>query len=398
MRQAADAGSAGIARSDSLPVGSREAGGGEECGEDGKVIRRMASPLMASLAGGHVACALALMRRAGIDPGCAWLLDAQDDRGETALHYAARCGNASATARILEARHPSRLPCSLAGLNPAHVAAARGATDVLMLLLQHDSDCLEHRDNAGFLPLHYAAARNDVRCVIASLLPTVSRRPSVGVLPDTSLREAVRASLRGRRRPGSGWGNSWGIGTSRGSNGDPVRRLSGEALHSGWWQHGRLASQHGTDVSRHPVPGWGWHAGTDGFGARSSRPVGLDASLRSGGSSMQRGLARVVHVLSNEMGPASACRLAAAAEGVTSEAPRKRDPWEFYDPTRGRGPGRGSGFRRPVGRGAGARAGERCPFPAGTLSAALWKLARIGGSLSGQYDGVHCIVAELPGG
>jgi len=90
------------------------------------------------------------------------LRDARDGSGYTALHYAARAGNADVVALLLGAgADPNATTCS-GGASPLHRAAYMGREVCVEMLLRHGADPLLE-DCDGKTALHKAIEREHKR-------------------------------------------------------------------------------------------------------------------------------------------------------------------------------------------------------------------------------------------
>ncbi|RMZ13026.1 hypothetical protein D0862_02453 [Hortaea werneckii] len=112
-------------------------------------------PTTAAITSQTAMCELLLERGA--------LVDAPDDEGNTALHYAATSSSASTVHALLRAGADVNLKQSQ-GLTPAHWAAHKGHEEVLLLLLSHGA-LVNARGKANARPLHLAANRGHLSAV-----------------------------------------------------------------------------------------------------------------------------------------------------------------------------------------------------------------------------------------
>lgn len=95
------------------------------------------------------------------------LRDARDGSGYTALHYAARAGNAKVVAMLLAAgADPNAVTCS-GGASPLHRAAYMGHEECVEMLLRHGADPLL-KDLDGNTALQKAVGRGHER--VASVM------------------------------------------------------------------------------------------------------------------------------------------------------------------------------------------------------------------------------------
>ncbi|KAK5656008.1 hypothetical protein OQA88_5146 [Cercophora sp. LCS_1] len=120
-------------------------------------------------------------------------VNAQDDRGATALHYAVRNGHRS-TATILVSFGANLKIQDCDGRVPLHIASSHGHTDTVQLLLQQlmstDINCQDH---TGATPLHYAVQKGH-RSVLKALL---SAHADVNVRDNENRTPLHHAVLRG---------------------------------------------------------------------------------------------------------------------------------------------------------------------------------------------------------
>jgi ankyrin repeat protein len=93
-------------------------------------------------------------------------VNAPQGDGVTALHWAARHGDAALAAALLAAGANARAVTALASYTPLHLAAERGAAAVVAALLRAGSP-VDARTNTGATPLMLAAAAGDSQAVTA---------------------------------------------------------------------------------------------------------------------------------------------------------------------------------------------------------------------------------------
>ena len=105
--------------------------------------------------------------------------------GMSALHWAARHGDAEMAALLIEAGADTGARTRLAGHTPLHVASTVGAAAVVELLLEHRAEP-DARTTTGATPLHFAAAAGNAK-TIALLLDykadVNAREPAWGQTP-----------------------------------------------------------------------------------------------------------------------------------------------------------------------------------------------------------------------
>ncbi|XP_068609029.1 ankycorbin [Brachionichthys hirsutus] len=85
------------------------------------------------------------------------------NKNDERLLAAVEHGEAEKVAALLAKKGASAVKLDNEGKSPLHVAAARGQTDCLSVILAHGAD-LSATDSAGFNPLHLAAKNNHIEC------------------------------------------------------------------------------------------------------------------------------------------------------------------------------------------------------------------------------------------
>jgi ankyrin repeat protein len=109
---------------------------------------------------------------------------AQGD-GMTALHWAARRGEAALAARLLDAGANPNTPTRLGGYTPLHLAAQQGSEGVVRALLARGANGAAIT-TTGVVPLHFAAAAGNVGAITALLergAAVDAREPAWGQTP-----------------------------------------------------------------------------------------------------------------------------------------------------------------------------------------------------------------------
>eukprot|EP00045_Choanoeca_perplexa_P012694 m.140110 g.140110 ORF g.140110 m.140110 type:complete len:861 (+) comp16102_c0_seq3:166-2748(+) len=128
-------------------------------------------------------------------------VNAQDDNGWSAFHWAAACGCLEATQLLLTARKPTLYMLNKQGETPLHLAAREGSVDVVKVLtMQRDNGLVlplvQHVSSNGQTPIDVARERNHFQIAnfLAQWLAYATRSSNNDGL---ELEQALRAMLAG---------------------------------------------------------------------------------------------------------------------------------------------------------------------------------------------------------
>jgi cytohesin len=118
--------------------------------------------------------------------------DSVDRDGRSALHHAAKWGNADTMRRLVELRAPLSSP-DKDGDTPLHSASINGHLDAVLMLIRSGA-AVDAQSNDGRTPLHYAslAARLDVAAVLLDAGADIEARSSDGSTPLISVLRGLR--------------------------------------------------------------------------------------------------------------------------------------------------------------------------------------------------------------
>ncbi|MBM4028247.1 MAG: hypothetical protein FJ280_23065 [Planctomycetes bacterium] len=84
--------------------------------------------------------------------------------GSTALHLAAAKGDSRMMALLLTHLGRSSMPETIVGINPIHIAAAEGHLSIIRLLIQKGAS-VRSKDRFGRMPVHFAAGSDQLAAV-----------------------------------------------------------------------------------------------------------------------------------------------------------------------------------------------------------------------------------------
>ncbi len=144
---------------------------------------------------GHVSLMQWYLAQAGSD------ISERDEQGDTALHYAARYGQAEAAEFLLQRdptlidREGGQVRIWLSGCTALHEAAAAGHSNVIEVLLRHNAK-IDARTTSGATSLHLSAKKGHTKAV--ELLLRAGASPEAAMANGrTPLHEAAQNGQRG---------------------------------------------------------------------------------------------------------------------------------------------------------------------------------------------------------
>ena len=160
------------------------------------------SPLMAAIVSNHRGCLKEILRMGSLAGAGGTLLSVRSENGATLAHVAARKGDTEALELVLRADSSLCREGDIRGATPLHVCAYHGREEGLALLLDAGAET-NQTDFDGATAIHFAAASghlDSLKLLLEQGKGDVNAQTNSGETPGERRKRAERESERERER------------------------------------------------------------------------------------------------------------------------------------------------------------------------------------------------------